>query len=183
MLPEEQRLAANTLASSLNFAATIAGPAIARLLVTYASSAIVIGLDALTYAFLAVLLAGTRLPKAQGTSPPSTRRGRGAQRQRSPQSSKLPRAAGPRCCVTLLCFTRGGAIYGPFEALSVTLMQSKSLPHLAAMLAVRSASLGGPLTTALGPRARLGSGLATAALGAVACVVLLIRRSRTADSL
>ena len=38
-------------------------------------------------------------------------------------------------------------------------------------------ALGGPLTTALGPRATLGgSGLATVALGAVACVLLLARR-------
>jgi predicted MFS family arabinose efflux permease len=90
--------------------------------------------------------------------------------------------------VTVACFTLGGAIYGPFVALSVTLMQAKSPPqHLAAMLAVRSAALltasplgtalGGPLTTALGPRATLGgSGLATVALGAVACLVLLARR-------
>ena len=77
--------------------------------------------------------------------------------------------------VTVACFTLGGAIYGPFVALSVTLMQAKSPPqHLAAMLAARSAALltasplgtalGGPLTTALGPRATLGgSGLATVA--------------------
>jgi hypothetical protein len=56
------------------------------------------------------------------------------------------------------------------------------------MLAVRSAvllltasplgtALGGPLTTALGPRAALGgSGLATVVLGVVACVLLLGRR-------
>jgi hypothetical protein len=81
----------------------------------------------------------------------------------------------------------GGAIYGPFVALSVTLMQAKSPPqHLAAMLAARSAALltasplgtaiGGPLTAALGPRATLGgSGLATVALGAVACLLLLAR--------
>jgi predicted MFS family arabinose efflux permease len=65
--------------------------------------------------------------------------------------------------VTIACFTIGGAIYGPFVALSVTLMQAKSPPqHLAAMLAARSAvlltasplgtALGGPLTTALGAR-------------------------------
>ncbi len=92
--------------------------------------------------------------------------------------------------VTVACFTLGGAIYGPFVALSVTLMQTKAPPqHLAAMLAARSAALltasplgtalGGPLTTALGPRATLGgSGLATLALGAVECVVLLARRRR-----
>ena len=90
--------------------------------------------------------------------------------------------------VTVMCFTLGGAIYGPYVALSVTLMQATSPPqHLAAMLATRSAvlltasplgtALGGPLTTALGPRASLdGSRLATVALGSLACVLLLIRR-------
>ena len=39
-----------------------------------------------------------------------------------------------------------------------------------------AAPIGGPLTTAMGPRATLGgSGLATVALGAVACVLLLAR--------
>ena len=62
LLPEEQRLAANTLVSSLNFAATIAGPAIAGVLVTYVSAALVLGLDALTFVFLAVLVARLPLP-------------------------------------------------------------------------------------------------------------------------
>jgi MFS family permease len=62
LLPAEQRFAANTLVSSLTFAATIAGPAIAGVLVTIMSSALVIGLDALSYAFLAVLIVRTRLP-------------------------------------------------------------------------------------------------------------------------
>jgi MFS family permease len=48
LLPGEQRMAANTLISSLNFAATIAGPAIAGILVTYAGPARVLGLDALS---------------------------------------------------------------------------------------------------------------------------------------
>jgi hypothetical protein len=90
--------------------------------------------------------------------------------------------------LTVACFTLGGVIYGPFVALSVTLMQAKSPPqYLAAMLAARSAvlltasplgtALGGPLTTALGPGATLGgSGLATVVLGAVACVLLVARR-------
>jgi predicted MFS family arabinose efflux permease len=90
--------------------------------------------------------------------------------------------------MTVASFTLGGVIYGPFVALSVTLVQAKSPPqYLAAMLAARSAvlltasplgtALGGPLTTALGPRATLGgSGLATVVLGAVACVLLLARR-------
>jgi MFS family permease len=93
--------------------------------------------------------------------------------------------------VTVACFTVGGAIYAPFVPLSVTVMQATAPPQaLAPMLAARSAALltasplgtalGGPLTTALGPRATLGgSGLATVALGAVACVLLLARRSRS----
>jgi predicted MFS family arabinose efflux permease len=90
--------------------------------------------------------------------------------------------------VTVASFTLGGAIYGPFVALSVTLVQATAPPqHLAAVLAARSAALltasplgtalGGPLTTALGPRATLGaSGLATVVLGLVAAVLLLARR-------
>jgi MFS family permease len=69
LLPDEQRLAANTLVGSLNFAATIAGPAIAGVLVTYVSSALVLGLDALTYVFLAVLVVRTRLPESGHVSP------------------------------------------------------------------------------------------------------------------
>lgn len=38
LLPDVPRLAANTLVSSLNFTATIAGPAIAGVLVTYVRS-------------------------------------------------------------------------------------------------------------------------------------------------
>ncbi|HEX7188045.1 MAG TPA: MFS transporter, partial [Actinomycetes bacterium] len=56
LLPGEQRLAANTVVTSLNFAATIAGPAMAGVLVTHVSAALVLGLDALTYVFLAVLV-------------------------------------------------------------------------------------------------------------------------------
>src|SRR5262249_8432380 len=77
LMPEEQRLAANTLVSSLNFAATIAGPAIAGLLVTYVSSALVLGLDALTYAFLAVIVVRTRLPASSHVSPVDRADGRG----------------------------------------------------------------------------------------------------------
>ncbi|MGW0809471.1 MFS transporter [Nonomuraea sp. NPDC002799] len=69
LLPDGQRLAANTLVGSLDFAATIAGPAIAGVLVTYAGSALVLGLDALTYVFLAVLVARTRLPEPGHLSP------------------------------------------------------------------------------------------------------------------
>jgi MFS family permease len=80
LLPDEQRLAANTLVSSQ--LRCIAGPAIAGVLVTYVSSALVLALDALTYVFLAVLVARMQLPES-GTAPSSTKR---------------PPAAGSRCC-------------------------------------------------------------------------------------
>jgi MFS family permease len=268
LLPDTQRLAANTLVSSLNFAATIAGPAIAGVLVTYVSSAaLVLGLDALTYAFLAVLVVRTRLPDSGHVVPVDQAAARGGLallRSRpellglltltwffyllyGPVEVALPlhvtddlHAPGTLLglywmlfgigavlgglavgalrqlpfwpvtvaivigwglvllpfglavptAVTVGGFMLGGAIYGPFEALSVTLTQAQAPPqHLAAMLAARSAvlltaspvgtALGGPLTTALGPRATLGgSGLATVAVGAVASVLLLARRRR-----
>jgi MFS family permease len=276
LLPDEQRLPANTLVSSLNFAAMIAGPAVAGVLVTYVSAALVLGLDALTYVFLAVLVARIRLPALTAgrlASSPGERhvspvdraaaRGGFALLRSHPELLGLltltwffnllygpvevalplhvtddlhapgmllglywmlfgigallgalavgalrqlplwpvtvavvvgwgllllPFGFEAPTAVTVACFALGGAIYGPFVALSVTLMQAKSPPqHLAAMLAARSAALltasplgtalGGPLTTALGPRATLGgSGLATVTLGAVACVLLLARR-------
>jgi predicted MFS family arabinose efflux permease len=268
LLPDEQRLAANTLVSSLEFAAMIAGPAIAGVLVTYVSSALVLGLDALSYLFLAVLVARMRLPGSGHVSlvdqaaarggfallrfhpellglltltwffnllygpvevalplhvtddlhAPGTLLGLywmlfgigavlgglavGALRQLPlwPVTVGivvawglllLPFGLDAPTAVTIACFTLGGAIYGPFVPLSVTLMQAKSPPqHLAPMLAARSAvlltasplgtALGGPLTTALGPRATLGgSGLATVVLGTVASVLLLARRSRS----
>jgi MFS family permease len=265
LLPDEQRLAANSLVSSLNFGGTIAGPAIAGVLVTQVSSALVLGLDALTYVFLAVLVARLRLPDSGQVSlvdEAAARGGLGLLRTHpellglltltwffnllyGPVEVALPlhvtddlHAPGTLLglywmlfgigavlgglvvgalrqlplwpvtvgivvawglallpfgfdvptAVTVACFTLGGAIYGPFVALSVTLMQAKSPPqHLAAMLAARSAvlltasplgtALGGPLTTALGPQATLGgSGLTTVLLGAVAGTLLLARR-------
>jgi MFS family permease len=272
LLPEDQRLAANTLVSSLDFAATIAGPAIAGVLVTYVSSALVLGLDALTYLFLAVVVLRLRLPESGQASVvdvvdkearggfallrshpellgllaltwffnflygpvevalplhvtddlhgPGTLLGLywmlfgigallgglavGALRQLPlwPVTvaivigwglTLLPFGLAAPTVVTIAGFTLGGAIYGPYVALSVTLMQAKAPPqHLAAMLAARSAALltasplgtalGGPLTTVLGPRATLGvSGLVTVAVGVVACVFLAstIRRRTT----
>ena len=69
LMPAEQRLAANTLVSSLNFGATIAGPAIAGVLVTHVSAALVLGLDALSYAFLAGLIVRIQLPGSGHVSP------------------------------------------------------------------------------------------------------------------
>lgn len=270
LLPEEQRLAANSLVSSLNFAGTIAGPAIAGVLVTYVSAALVLGLDALTYAFLAVLVARLRLPESGHVSVVDQEAARGglALLRSHPELlglltltwffnflygpvevalplhvthdlhapgtllglywmlfgigavlgglaigalrqlplwpvtvgivvawglTLLPFGLDAPTAVTVASFTLGGMIYGPFVALSVTLMQATSPPqHLAAMLAARSAvlltasplgtALGGPLTTALGARATLGvSGLATVALGVIACVLLLARRQNPSD--
>jgi MFS family permease len=267
LLPDDQRLAANTLVSSLGFAATIAGPAIAGVLVTYVSSALVLGLDALTYVFLAVLVVRLRLPESGQVSVVDQTAARGglsllrsypellgllsltwffnflygpvevalplhvtddlhapgallglywmlfgigavlgglavgALRQLPlwPVTvvivvgwglTLLPFGLDVPTAVTVASFTLGGVIYGPFVALSVTLIQAKAPPqYLAAMLAARSAALltasplgtalGGPLTTALGPRATLsGSGLATVALGSIACALLLARRER-----
>ncbi|MEV0161092.1 MFS transporter [Nonomuraea fuscirosea] len=270
LLPGEQRLAANTLISSLGFAATIAGPAIAGVLVTYVDSALVLGLDALTYVFLAVLVVRTRLPEPDPdahVSPvdqtaargglallrshpelfgllaltwcfnflygpvevalplhvtddlhaPGTLLGlywmlfgigallgglaAGALRQLPLWPVTIGVVIGWGLCllpfwfdvpviVTIAGFAIGGAIYGPFVALSVTLMQTKAPPqHLTAMLAARSAvlltasplgtALGGPLTSALGPRPTLGSsGLATVAVGLVACTLLLVSSRR-----
>ena len=265
VVPEEQRLAANTVVSSLTFTATIVGPAIAGVLVTHASSALVLGIDALTYVLLAVVVVRLRLPDAGTVSPvdrEAARSGLGLLRAH-PQLlglltltwffnalygpvevalplhvtddlgapgtvlglywmlfgigavlgglavgalrqlplwpviiaivvgwgiSLLPFGVGAPLAVTLASFALGGAIYGPFVALSVTLVQKASPPrHLAVVLAARSAvlltasplgtALGGPLTTAFGPRATLaGSGLATVALGGVACLLLVSRR-------
>ncbi|MEU4603946.1 MFS transporter [Kribbella sp. NPDC023972] len=266
LLPEEQRLAANTLVSSLNFAATIAGPAIAGVLVTYVSSALVIGLDALTYVFLALIVVSTRLPDSRPVAvmdEPAARGGFAFLRSHpellgllaltwffnflyGPVEVALPlhvtndlQAPGTLLglywmlfgigavlggltigalrqlplwpvtlaivvlwgalllpfgfdvpiAVTVVCFMLGGAIYGPFVPLSVTLVQAKSPPqHLAAVLAARSSvlltasplgtALGGPLVTAVGSRATLAtSGLATMILGAVACLLLVTRKS------
>lgn len=266
-LPERQRLPANTLVGSITFAATIAGPAIAGLLVTHVGPAPVIGVDALTYVFLAVLIGRIRLPCTgqDGHAAPVDRAARGgfAVLRRHPELvgllaltwffnllygpvevalplhvtgdlhasgallglywalfgigavagglaagalrrlplwpvtvgivigwglTLLPFAFPVPTAVTIACFTLGGAIYGPFVALSVTLIQKTAPPrHLAAVLAANSAALltasplgtalGGPLTTALGPGSTLGgSGLLTVLLGIVAAVLLLARR-------
>jgi MFS family permease len=275
LLPDDQRLAGNTVVSTLSFAATIAGPPIAGVLVTVFSSAYVLGLDALTYVFLAVLMARLPLPEAlpesAHVSPVDQAAARGGfallrsypellglltltwffNLLYGPVEVALPlhvtddlHASGSLLgiywmlfgvgavlgglavgalqhlplwpatigiviawglallpfgfqvptVVTLACFTLGGAIYGPFVALSVTLMQAKAPPqHLAVMLAARSAALltasplgtalGGPLTTALGPRATLGgSGLATMLLGGLAALLLLARRRARSGS-
>jgi MFS family permease len=270
LLPDEHRLAANTLVSTLTFSATIAGPAIAGVLVSVTSSAYVLGLDALSYLFLAVLIVrtpwpGTKIPgDAVAPVDSSAARGGFGLMRRHPELLGLlaltwlfnllygpvevalplhvtddlhapgsllglywalfgigavaggltvgalrrlplwpvtlaivigwglalvPFGLSAPTVVTVAAFTLGGAIYGPFVPLSVTLMQATSPPeHLTAMLAARSAALltaapigtalGGPLSTALGPGPTLGaSGVATVVLGTVAALLLLARRT------
>ncbi len=59
LVPDEHRLAANTLVTTLTYAATIAGPALAGVLVGMVSPAYVLGLDAVSYLVLAVVVART----------------------------------------------------------------------------------------------------------------------------
>src|SRR6266446_1597478 len=80
--------------------------------------------------------------------------------------------------VAVACFTLGGAIYGPFVALSVTLMQTKSpSQNLAARLAARSSADRSPRPWASARRSAAQDS-PPLVLGAVACVVLLARRRR-----
>jgi len=84
LLPDERRFAANTLVSSLNFAAPIAGPAIAGALVTCVSSALVL------------VPPRTRSPTC---SSPCSSNGCGCRRRgTSPSSTRRPPAAGSGCC-------------------------------------------------------------------------------------
>ncbi|MEV6107483.1 MFS transporter [Streptomyces sp. NPDC051940] len=95
----------------------------------------------------------------------------------------LPFGTGAGAPVTIVCFALGGAIYGPYSALSFTLFQNRTPePLLTTVLAARSAmlltstpvgvALGGPLVAALGPRAVLaGSGAATVGVAVIVAVV------------
>jgi MFS family permease len=266
LLPEDHRLAANTLVSSLTFAATIAGPALAGLLVTHLHPALVLGLDAASYLALAATVLHTRPTRSAPPAPePATAHGGARLLRTHPQLlgllaltwlfnllygpvevalplhvtadlhatgtllgaywmlfgigallggltvgtlrrlplwpttlaivlgwglTLLPFAAHLPVAATIASFTLGGAIYGPFVPLSITLLQQTAPPrHLATLLAARSAvlltaaplgtALGGPLTTALGPADTLAaSGLATVTLGTTAGVLLLTGRHR-----
>jgi MFS family permease len=269
LLPDEQRLAANTVVGALEYGATIAGPAVAGLLVTVVDAAVVIGIDAATFVGLALIAGLARLPTRAPTdarveSASSARGlrvlvrfpallgligltwlfnflygpvevalplhvtrdlhaggevlglywtvfGAGAiagslvagSLRRLPLwpttlaivlgwgVSLLPFWADAPTALTITAFGFGGMIYGPFVALSITLVQGTSPPeHLSTVLAARGAALrtasprgtalGGPVTEALGPRTTLGaSGLATILLGIIAAAVVLARRRVT----
>ena len=106
----------------------------------------------------------------------------------------VPFGLGAPTAVTLAGLAVGGVVYGPFGALTVTLIQSVApRDQLATVLAARSAvlltaapvgtALGGPITTLLGPGTTLGvSGLATILLGVIAAAVALAHRRRSGRS-
>ncbi|MFE2142208.1 MFS transporter [Streptomyces sp. NPDC059456] len=72
LLPEDQRLAANSVLSTSLWSATIAGPALAGLLAGLVSPAWIIGVDAVTFAVLALQTSRTALPRSP--APPATDR-------------------------------------------------------------------------------------------------------------
>lgn len=276
MLPAERRLAGNALVSSIASGAVIIGPALAGLLAGVVSPAWIIGLDALSFAVLAVQV--VRLggePPAEGPGPRTGEasveapvdvgrsfaglrllRGRpellglliltwlfyflygpvevalplhvtadlhapasllglywslfgvgsvagalasGALRRSPLWPTTLGIVAGWGAMlvpfglhlpvvISLVCFTLGGVIYGPYTALSFTLFQERTpAAWLTTVLAARSAALltaspvgtalGGPLTAAFGPgRVLAASGIATILLALAGAVVRLRTR-------
>ena len=102
----------------------------------------------------------------------------------------VPFGLGVSAAVSLVCFGLGGAIYGPFTALTFTLFQDRTpAALLTTVLAARGAALltaapvgtalGGPLAATLGPRQVLAaSGIATIVLALVAAALRLRARQR-----
>jgi predicted MFS family arabinose efflux permease len=288
MLPQDRRLAANALVSASSSASFVIGPALAGLLATTMSPAWIIGLDAVSFALLAIqvgrlwrtgpvpggALERTPAPESEGESvgesvgPPvdAARSAAGLRLLRSrpellgilvltwlfyliygPVEVALPLHVtedlhagsgllgvywalfgvgavlggltagalrrlplwpvtlgivagwgailvpfgfGAPAAVSVTCFALGGAIYGPFTALSYTLFQDRTpAAWLTTVLAARTTALltatpvgtalGGPLTAALGPRQVLaGSGFATLLVAAAATAVRLWQRGR-----
>ncbi|MBP0457000.1 MFS transporter [Streptomyces bomunensis] len=261
MLPPDQRLAANALISSSASASVIVGPAVAGFLAVVVSPAWIIGLDAMSFALLAVQvgrLSGVKAVAA-AASVGARRSATGLRLLRSQPEllgilaltwlfnflygpvevalplhvtddlhsgasllglywtlfgvgavlgglaagalSKLPHwpvtlgivagwglmlvpfGLGVSTGISLVCFGLGGMIYGPFTALSFTLLQNRTPEAwLTTVLAVRGAALltaspvgtalGGPLSAAMGPRQVLAaSGIATITVAVVATAV------------
>ncbi|WBB59026.1 MFS transporter [Streptomyces sp. WMMC500] len=100
----------------------------------------------------------------------------------------LPYGLGAGTAGAMACFALGGAVYGPYPALSFTLFQNRTPEGwLTTVLAARGAvlltstpvgaALGGPLVAAVGPRAVLaGSGAATVGVAVVGAGVWLASR-------
>ncbi|MFG3253419.1 MFS transporter [Streptomyces sp. NPDC048172] len=78
LLPDDQRLAANSVLSTSLWSATIAGPALAGVLAGAVSPAWIIGMDAATFAVLAVRTGRTTLPRSP--APPVNGGTQGTQR-------------------------------------------------------------------------------------------------------
>ena len=79
LLGDDQRLAANSVLSTSQWSATIAGPTLAGLLVGVMPATWIIGLDAATFAVLALQIGRTKLPAAAvpAAARDDTRRGLG----------------------------------------------------------------------------------------------------------
>ncbi|MFJ4923179.1 MFS transporter [Streptomyces sp. NPDC088725] len=258
-LPPDQRLAANALVSASASAAVVTGPALAGFLATAVSPAWIIGLDAASFAVLAVRIGrlGGVARTTSMSAPVDTERSAAGLRLLHSQPELLgvlaltwvfnflygpveialplhvtqdlhagsgllglywtlfgvgaalgslaagvlrrlplwpvtltivagwgltlvPFGLGAPASVSVACFALGGAIYGPFTALSFTLFQDRTpAAWLTTVLAARGAALltaapvgtalGGPLTAALGPRLTLAtSGITTVVLAVVA---------------
>jgi MFS family permease len=268
LLPPEQRLAGNSLASSTSSLAMIAGPAVAGVGAAVAGPGWVIGADGLSFALLALVVWSVHREareEIRGAPPAGTRgstsglrflRGRptllgllvltwvfnflfgpvevalplhvtggdggrtellgaywtafgigavaggltvGALRRLSPAPVLLaivgcwglillPFGFGSPTAVELVCFGLGGMIYGPFPAVSYTLLQSRTpAAALSSVLAARSAvlltaapvgtAIGGPLTSVFTPAHVLaGSGAATLLLALTAMLAWRGRR-------
>lgn len=256
VLRDEQRIAANSLLATSAWISVIAGPALAGLLAGAASPAWIIGLDALTFAVLALRAGRTPSPPA-APAPASTRQGLGIV-LRQPELlglllvtwffnfsygpvevalplfvtrdlhggpgvlgaywalfgiggvlgalalgaarrlplwpvmlgiiavhglGLLPFARHATALPSLIGFALAGIVYGPYSALSFSLLQERApAASLTTVLAARGAllltaapagaALGGLVLTAAGPGAVVaGSGLAMIALaGTAACV-------------
>lgn len=78
LVPEARRAAANALLSTSTWVSTIAGPALAGLLTAFTDPALILGLDALTFALLALRVGtvdapGVRVAGEPGPAPGSVR--------------------------------------------------------------------------------------------------------------
>jgi MFS family permease len=268
VLREDQRIAANSALSTSTWASVIAGPALAGVVAGAVSPAWIVGLNALTYAVLALQAGRTSLPAARAPAPAAspvavrTRQGLGVLLRQpellgllivtwffnlsfGPVEAALPLFvthdlhAGPSLLgiywalfgagavigaltlgaarrlplwpvmlgiialhglgllpfalhtspvPSLTGFTASGIIYGPYSALSFSLLQERTpAAHLTTVLAARTAVLltaspagaafGGFLLARTGPAPVVtGCGAVMIVLAATAAVVLYTRR-------